>query len=60
MFDQKRDKSNCVLCGEAAVCKDVIPLKKGKKDVYLHYCKGCRHAGLVFGFLDRIDLEELK
>jgi hypothetical protein len=53
-------KMVCCLCGGKAVCRDSVPLLKGNKKVYLLYCKDCRHAGLVFGLLDRSELEEIK
>jgi len=52
-------KMLCSLCRkDNAKWKDKSPLFNFRKVVgYLHYCDGCRHAGLLFGFIESMDLE---
>ncbi len=53
--------TKCTLCTEEAVVKDKNPLnRKDGSKVFLCYCKLCATAGILFGFLEKEELERIK
>ncbi|KKM13318.1 hypothetical protein LCGC14_1717410 [marine sediment metagenome] len=51
--------TECIWCKGKAVCRDKKVLKSGKSERYLYYCEFHKKQGIIWGWLDEMDLEDI-